>query len=43
MLDLVPSRSVATDASVTYTCSWTNTITQETTWTFASEGACRAS
>ena len=36
------SRSVATDASVTYTSSWTNTITQETTWTFASEGACRA-
>jgi hypothetical protein len=36
------SRTISTDASKTYTSSWTNTLTQETTWTFASEGACRA-
>lgn len=36
------SRTAATDASVTRTSAWTNTLTQETTWTFASEGACRA-
>ena len=36
------SRTVATDASKTFTSSWTNTLTQETTWTFANEGACRA-
>jgi len=35
-------RTAATDASVTRTASWTNTLTQETTWTFASEGALRA-
>ena len=36
------SRTAATDASVTRTASWTNTLTQETTWTFASEGALRS-
>jgi hypothetical protein len=36
------SRTVSSDASVTRTASWTNTLTQETTWTFASEGDCRA-
>ena len=36
------SRTASTDASTTRTTAWTNTLTQETTWTFASEGACRA-
>ena len=36
------SRTASTDASVTRTTAWTNTLTQETTWTFASEGDCRA-
>ena len=36
------SRTAATDGSTTRTASWTNTLTQETTWTFASEGALRA-
>lgn len=36
------SRTAATDASVTRTASWTNTLTQETTWTFASEGDLRS-
>lgn len=36
------SRTASTDASVTRTTAWTNTLTQETTWTFANEGACRA-
>ena len=35
------SRTAATDASVTRTASWTNTLTQETTWTFASEAVAR--
>lgn len=36
------SRTASTDASTTRTSAWTNTLTQETTWTFANEGACRA-
>jgi len=36
------SRTASTDASKTRTSAWTNTLTQETTWTFANEGACRA-
>jgi len=35
------SRTVSTDASKTFTSSWTNTLTQETTWTFSSEADCR--
>ena len=35
------SRTAATDASVTRTSAWTNTLTQQTDWTFASEGATR--
>ena len=35
------SRTTSTDASKTYTSSWTNTLTQETTWTFSSETDCR--
>lgn len=36
------SSSVSTDGSVTYGSAWTNSLTQETSWTFASESACRA-
>jgi len=36
------SRTASTDASKTFGSSWTNSLAQETTWTFASEGACRA-
>lgn len=36
------SKTAATDASVTRTTAWTNTLTQETTWTFATEADCRA-
>ena len=36
------SESIATDASKTFTSSWTNTLTQETTWTFSNENDCRA-
>lgn len=36
------SSTLVTDASVTRTTSWTNTLTQVTTWTFASETDCRA-
>jgi hypothetical protein len=35
------SRTVSTDASKTFTSSWTNTLTQETQWTFSSEAVCR--
>lgn len=35
-------RTSTTDASVTYTSTWYTTLSQETTWTFASEAACRA-
>ena len=33
------SRTSSTDDSVTFGSSWTNSLAQETTWTFASEGA----
>jgi hypothetical protein len=33
--------TVSTDGSTTFTSNWTNTLTQETSWTFASEAACR--
>lgn len=36
------SETISTDASKTFTSSWTNTLTQETTWTFSSEADCRA-
>lgn len=36
------SSSVSTDGSVTYGSAWTNSLTQETSWSFASESACRA-
>tara|TARA_B100000900_G_scaffold414523_1_gene441400 strand:+ start:3614 stop:4591 length:978 start_codon:yes stop_codon:yes gene_type:complete len=36
------SETISTDASKTFTSSWTNTLTQETSWTFSSEGDCRA-
>lgn len=36
------SRTASTDGSTNRTSAWTNTLTQETSWTFASEGACRA-
>lgn len=36
------SRTASTDGSVTYTSTWTNTLTQETSWTFASEVDCRS-
>ena len=36
------ARTAATDAAVTRTAAWTNTLTQVTTWTFASETDCRA-
>jgi hypothetical protein len=35
------SRTASTDGSVTRVTAWTNTLTQETTWTFASAAACR--
>lgn len=35
------SRTASTDGSVTRTNAWTNTLTQETTWTFGSETECR--
>lgn len=35
------SRTSSTDGSVNRTTAWTNTLTQETTWTFASESDCR--
>jgi hypothetical protein len=35
------SRTTSTDATKTYTSSWTNSLTQETTWTFSSETDCR--
>lgn len=35
------SRTSSTDGSTTRTAAWTNTLTQETTWTFASEADCR--
>lgn len=34
--------TTSTDASVQYTSNWTNQLTQETSYTFASEAACRA-
>ena len=36
------SRTASTDGSTTFGSSWTNSLAQETTWTFASEGDCRA-
>jgi len=33
--------TISTDASKTFTSSWTNTLTQETTWTFSNENDCR--
>lgn len=36
------STSNVTDDSVTRTTAWTSTLTEETTWTFGSEAACRA-
>jgi hypothetical protein len=36
------SKTLSTVASVTRTTAWSSSLTQETTWTFASEGACRA-
>lgn len=36
------SSSVSTDGSVTYGSAWTNSLTQETSWSFSSESACRA-
>lgn len=35
------SRSVSTDASKTFTSSWTNSLTQETSWSFSNENDCR--
>jgi len=35
------SKTASTDDSVTRGTSWTNTLTQETTWTFSSEAECR--
>lgn len=35
------SRTLTTDASVTRTTVWTNTLTQITTWTFSSAAVCR--
>ena len=35
------SKTASTDASTTRTTAWTNTLTQETTWTFANEADCR--
>lgn len=39
--DAVPSASV-TDGSASFTSSWTNSISNEVTWTFANEADCRA-
>lgn len=36
------SRTASTDASKTFGSSWTNSLAQETTWTFSSEADCRA-
>jgi len=36
------ARSTSTDSSKTYTSSWNTTLTQETTFTWANEGLCRA-
>lgn len=36
------STSMSSDSNVTRTTAWTSTLTEETTWTFASEGAARA-
>lgn len=36
------SLTASTDASKTFTSSWTGTLNQETTWTFANEAATRA-
>lgn len=35
------STTITTDATVTWTPSWTNTLTQITTWTFSTEADCR--
>lgn len=35
------STTLSTDASKTYGSSWTNSLTQETTWTFSNEADCR--
>jgi hypothetical protein len=35
------STPMATDASKTYTSAWTNSLSQETAWTFANENDCR--
>ena len=36
------SRTAASDASKTFTSTWYTSLAEETTWTFASEAACRA-
>jgi hypothetical protein len=36
------SLTITTDGNTTRTTTWTNTLTQITTWTFASESDCRA-
>ena len=36
------SRTISTDASKTYTSQWSSSLSQETTWTFSSQGVCRA-
>lgn len=36
------SRTAATDGSTTRTAAWTNTLTQETSFNFGNEAACRA-
>jgi hypothetical protein len=36
------SKTLSTIASVTRTTAWAGSLSQETTWTWASEGACRA-
>ena len=36
------SRTASSDASKTFTSTWYSSLAQETTWTFASEAACRA-
>jgi hypothetical protein len=36
------SRTISTDASKTFTSSWTGTLNQETSWTFANEASTRA-
>jgi hypothetical protein len=35
-------RTSTSDASVTRTSAWSSNLAEETTWTFANEGACRA-